>query len=62
MRCNRFFTATNVTQLARLLECKSLPFILLLSPILFFPPSDEKEERKHGESLKEEAGTKPGFW
>ena len=57
---NKPYTATNTTQLARILERKSLPFVLLLlSPLLFFPPSDEKRERKHGGPPKGEAATKP---
>ena len=57
---NKPYTATNTTQLARILERKSLPFVLLLlSPLLFFPPSDEKRERKHGGPFKGEDATKP---
>jgi len=36
-------------------------FILLLYPLLSFPPSDEEEGRKYGEPSKEEAATKSGL-
>jgi len=40
------------------LESKSLSFILLPSPLIFFPPSDKEEERKHSRPSKEEVATK----
>jgi len=41
---NKPFTATNAVQLARLLESKSPPFVLLMSFLLFFPPFDERKK------------------
>ena len=68
----RSVTATNMPQevlhsykwdaLTRLSESKSLLTILLLFSLLFLPPSDEEEGRKHSGPSKEEAVTKLGFW